>query len=39
MEFVGFLVGLWKWVGVSGGFLAPVACVFWLSIFIVVVMC
>jgi hypothetical protein len=30
---------LWKWVGAGGGFLAPVARVFWLLIFIVVVMC
>ena len=39
MEFVDFLVGLWKWVGAGGGFLAPVARVFWLSVFSVVVMC
>ena len=39
MEFVGFLFRLWKWVGDSGGFSEPVACVFWLSVFGVVVMC
>jgi hypothetical protein len=30
---------LWKWVGAAGGFLALVACMFWLSDFGVVVMC
>jgi len=39
MEFDDFLVGLWKWVGAGGGFLAPVACVFWLSVFCGFVMC
>jgi hypothetical protein len=34
-----FLVGLWKWAGAGGEFLAPVACVFWLSVFCGVVMC
>jgi hypothetical protein len=39
MELDGFLVGLWKWVGAAGGFLALVACMFWLSDFGVVVNC
>jgi len=28
MELDDFLVGLWKWVGAGGEFLAPVACMF-----------
>ena len=39
MEFDDFLVGLWKWVGAAGGFLAPVACVFWLSVVVVGIIC
>ena len=39
MELDDFLCGLWKWVGAAGGFLALVACMFWLSDFGVVVMC
>jgi hypothetical protein len=39
MELDDFLVGLWKWVGAGGGFLAPVAGVFGLSVFGVIVMC
>jgi hypothetical protein len=39
MEFVDFLFGLWKWVGSGGGFLAPVACEFWLAVFGVCIMC
>jgi hypothetical protein len=30
---------LWKWVGAAGGFLAPVACVFWLSVVVVGIIC
>jgi hypothetical protein len=39
MEFVDFLVGLWKWVGAGGGFLAPVARMFWLAVFGAFIMC
>ena len=39
MELDDFLVGLWKWVGATGGVLKPLAGVFWLAILDVVVMC
>jgi len=39
MELDDFLFGFWKWIGAGGGFLAPVARVFWLSVFSVVVIC
>jgi hypothetical protein len=39
MEFVDFLVGLWKWVGASGGVLKLLAGAFWLAVFSAFIMC
>jgi hypothetical protein len=39
MEFVDFLVGLWKWVGSGGGVLKLLAGVFWLAVFGSCIMC